>query len=65
MRHVWRVGPIPCALPQTGAKFSYLSSLGDAAVDFDIAPPRVLTFNDNGKDVNLLINVMSLLLFGF
>lgn len=59
LRHVWRIGPIPCAQPPTGAQLSYLNCLGDTAVDFDIAPPRVVTTStDNGKDVSFsLINV--------
>ncbi|XP_065090306.1 nuclear pore complex protein Nup88-like isoform X2 [Ochlerotatus camptorhynchus] len=51
LRHVWRVGPSPGLVstlagspPGPGsAKLAYLSSLGDTAVDFDIAPPRVVS----------------------
>ncbi|EAT41920.1 AAEL006488-PA, partial [Aedes aegypti] len=43
LRHVWRVGPSPGLL-------AYLSSLGDTAVDFDIAPPRVVSATVNGSD---------------
>lgn len=39
---VWRVGPVPCGLPVSGSSAPYLSGLGDTAVDFDIAPPRVV-----------------------
>lgn len=39
---VWRVGPVPCGLPVSGLSAPYLSGLGDTAVDFDIAPPRVV-----------------------
>lgn len=44
---------------QPGLKLAYLSSLGDAAVDFDIAPPRVVTTDgggggsDGGSDTTL------------
>jgi nuclear pore complex protein Nup88 len=36
LKHVWRVGPLP-----TGNNLSYLKSLGDTAIDFDIAPAQV------------------------
>lgn len=63
MRHVWRVGPIPCAIPPTSSvggggggspaqQSPYLHSLGDTAVDFDIAPPRVVSTGDDTRDVN-------------
>lgn len=51
LRQVWRVGPIPRALPPTDAQSQFLNSLGDTAVDFDIAPPRVVSTTDDTKDV--------------
>lgn len=66
LRHVWRVGPSPGLVNgghpasssspspghhhSTSAKLAYLSSLGDTAVDFDIAPPRVVSATVNGSD---------------
>ena len=40
LKHVWRVGPLPnnAAVEKN---LSYLQSLGDTAVDFDIAPPQI------------------------
>lgn len=40
--HVWRIGPTPCAFPPTDSNVPYLRGLGDTAVDFDIAPPRLI-----------------------
>uniref|UniRef100_A0A182JC17 Nucleoporin Nup88 n=1 Tax=Anopheles atroparvus TaxID=41427 RepID=A0A182JC17_ANOAO len=37
-------GPVPVPAPYAGSsKLAYLNSLGDTAVDFDIAPPRVVS----------------------
>lgn len=47
---MWRIGTIPCTLPSADANNSYLNSLGDTAVDFDIAPPRVIQPSDDDKD---------------
>lgn len=41
-QHSWRIGPTPCAFPPTDKKVAYLDGLGDTAIDFDIAPPRVV-----------------------
>lgn len=41
LQHIWKIGPTPCARPPTKSSFSYLNSLGDTAVDFDISAPRV------------------------
>ncbi|KAJ6633185.1 Nuclear pore complex protein Nup88 [Pseudolycoriella hygida] len=43
LSHVWRVGPLPTAKPPTVSNVPFLNILGDTAVDFDFAPPRVLT----------------------
>lgn len=51
-RHVWRIGATPCALPPTDTNLPYLNSLGDTAIDFDIAPPRVVTEDINQVNVN-------------
>lgn len=40
LQHVWKIGPTPCAAPPTKSALPYLNSLGDTAVDFDIAAPR-------------------------
>lgn len=51
LRHVWRIGAIPCALPPTDSHLPYLNSLGDTAVDFDIAPPRVVKSNNENTGI--------------
>lgn len=71
LRHVWRVGPSPGLLVNGGhpvspapghtgpssAKLAYLSSLGDTAVDFDIAPPRVVSATTvNGSDDSTILS---------
>jgi nuclear pore complex protein Nup88 len=55
LRHIWRIGPIPSAVPPTESMLPFLNSLGDTAVDFDIAPPRVVNSNDVAKDANLTL----------
>jgi nuclear pore complex protein Nup88 len=58
LRHIWRIGPVPSALPPTGSSLPFLNSLGDTAVDFDVAPPRVVDTERDGKGLNLsLMNV--------
>lgn len=52
LSHVWRVGPIPTAVPPTGSNVPYLNSLGDTAVDFDIAPPRVVSSGNDTHSFN-------------
>lgn len=47
---MWRIGATPCALPPTGTDLPYLNSLGDTAVDFDIAPPRVSKAAETNND---------------
>ena len=62
MKQIWRVGPVPNN-SAVGKNFSYLKSLGDTAVDFDIAPARVLNnFNDNSEleIINNSLNSFSL-----
>lgn len=70
LRHVWRVGPSPGLLvngghpvspspghASTSAKLAYLNSLGDTAVDFDIAPPRVVSATTvNGSDDTTMLS---------
>jgi nuclear pore complex protein Nup88 len=58
LKHVWRTGPIPniTALEKNS---SFLNSLGDTAVDFDIAPPRVIT--TSSLDINESLMSLSLL----
>ncbi|XP_058825698.1 nuclear pore complex protein Nup88 [Topomyia yanbarensis] len=38
------------SVSSSSAKLAYLSSLGDTAVDFDIAPPRVVSASANAND---------------
>lgn len=65
LKHVWRVGPVPnyAAIEKN---FSYLRSLGDTAVDFDIAPAKVITpqLNETIESqmdiINQSINSMSI-----
>lgn len=62
LKQVWRVGPVPNN-SAVEKNFSYLKSLGDTAVDFDIAPARVLdSFNDNSEldIINNSINSLSI-----
>lgn len=40
LKHTWRVGPVP-NFAAVGKNLSYLQCLGDTAVDFDIAPPKI------------------------
>lgn len=40
MKHVWRIGPVPNYVAVEN-NLSYLQSLGETAVDFDIAPPNI------------------------
>lgn len=61
LRHVWRVGATPSALPPTGISLPFLNGLGDTAVDFDVGPPRTVRIqNGNGTyngDENISFNV--------
>lgn len=51
-RRIWRLGATPCALPPTDSQLPYLNSLGDTAIDFVIAPPRVVVAaNENNSDL--------------
>ncbi|CAO1403688.1 unnamed protein product [Diamesa serratosioi] len=62
LKQIWRVGPIPNN-SAVEKNFSYLQSLGDTAVDFDIAPAKVLNgFNDNSEldIINNSINSLSI-----
>lgn len=66
LRHVWRIGATPCALPPTGTDLPFLNSLGDTAVDFDIAPPRVSKVADtntsetiNSMNVSVVFNLFA------
>lgn len=60
LRHVWRVGAAPLSLTSEGAHAPLLRCLGDTAVDFDIAPPRVAPqstedFRSNTSLINVRI----------
>lgn len=51
LKHVWRVGPLPSQ--SIAAKtFSYIRSLGDTAIDFDIAPAQISNNHDNHQSLN-------------
>lgn len=52
LQHVWKIGPIPCAAPPTKTSLSYMNSLGDTAVDFDIAAPRTKTISNEAAENN-------------
>ncbi|XP_058060912.1 nuclear pore complex protein Nup88 [Anopheles bellator] len=69
LRHVWRIGPTPTPQAVTAAgssptgkpgaiasKLAYLNSLGDTAVDFDIAPPRVVSSAGAGAAIGDISN---------
>ena len=81
LRHVWRIGPLPCSQSSGsigngnrsstggggGGTAGVLYSLGEIAVDFDIAPPRIAVVstttittadddNDNNNDDIIIIN---------
>ncbi|XP_058448960.1 nuclear pore complex protein Nup88 [Malaya genurostris] len=45
-----------CSSSSSSAKLAYLNSLGDTAVDFDIAPPRVVSV---GADTNDTLSAMT------
>lgn len=49
---VWKIGPTPCAMPPTKSSLPYLNSLGDTAVDFDIAAPRTKTITNKYDENN-------------
>jgi nuclear pore complex protein Nup88 len=40
LKYTWRVGPAPPS-NSSGRKYSFLKSLGDIAIDFDIAPAQL------------------------
>lgn len=51
---VWKVGPTPSFAPPTESNLPFLNSLGDTAVDFDIAPERLIS-SDETKDETKII----------
>ncbi|XP_055372095.1 nuclear pore complex protein Nup88 [Condylostylus longicornis] len=67
LRHVWRIGPVPnaCVQSEDGSEvqnksvkdsFPTLLDMGETAVDFDIAPPRVvceINIEETKENVNL------------
>lgn len=61
MRHIWRIGPAPLTVATSASHAPLLNCLGDTAVDFDIAPPRVAPeTRSNAEDFRtntFLINV--------
>lgn len=52
LQHIWKIGQTPCAVPPTNTKIPFLNSLGDTAVDFDIAAPRVTMQSNNDSTMN-------------
>lgn len=65
LKHSWRVGPIPNNTA-VEKNLSYLQCLGDTAVDFDIAPPKVREetpgFNETSDldNINNSLNSLSI-----
>lgn len=59
LKHVWRVGPFP-SQNIAAKKFSYISSLGDTAIDFDIAPAQISTNNDHqSPNTSIIDNILA------
>lgn len=61
LKHIWRIGPVPAI----DNDFSYLKSLGDTAVDFDVAPPKVRedvndSFEKEVKNINNSLSSISI-----
>lgn len=55
LKHIWRVGPL--TNQSNAAKtFSYIRSLGDTAIDFDIAPAQISSINDQNSPNNSKID---------
>lgn len=50
LKHIWRVGPVP-NYAAVEKNLSYLQSLGDTAVDFDLAPAKIK--EDENQDDSL------------
>lgn len=67
LKHTWRVGSVPSNVA-VEKNLSYLQCLGDTAVDFDIAPPRMIEeqsnpFNDTNDaidSINQSLNSLSI-----
>lgn len=65
LKQVWRVGPVP-NYAAVEKNLSYLKSLGDTAVDFDIAPAKIRddyqneTIGSNIDTINNSLNSMSI-----
>lgn len=60
---MWRVGPIP-NFAAVEKNLSYLHSLGDTAVDFDVAPPRIKgeslnPFYDHSESIDIINSSMT------
>lgn len=51
---VWRVGPIPNFAPPTDSNLPFLNSLGDTAVDFDIAPERLISLDESKEELKVI-----------
>lgn len=64
LKHTWRIGPLPSAVA-VARNLSFLEPLGDTAIDFDIAPPKLRDDllnenNDNIENLNNTLNNLSL-----
>lgn len=65
LKYTWRIGPLPSAIA-VARNLSFLHPLGDIAIDFDIAPPKVyddqlLSETIDGVDsINSTFNNLSL-----
>lgn len=52
LQYIWKIGPTPCAAPPMKSSLPYLNSLGDTAVDFDIAAPRTKMISNETAENN-------------
>lgn len=51
---IWRVGPAPNFAPRTDSSIPFLNSLGDTAVDFDIAPERLISLDESKEELKVI-----------
>lgn len=66
LKHTWRIGPLPSAIA-VERNLSFLRPLGDIAIDFDVAPPKIydepLLFGetfDGVDNINSTMNNLSI-----
>lgn len=60
LKHTWRIGPLPSAIA-VARNLSFLQPLGDTAIDFDIAPPKLKDdlLNETIDNIESLNNTMN------